>query len=152
MSAERKVVKEREVKARPAIKIAGDENWPIDQGSAQLLERGWALKTKIEALQIELDAVNAALLEAHGTGCALVIAGACRASLSERRLPRIVEQDKLRALLGGRFDDLVREEVSYKAERRLLDMAADGDEPLAPALRECISYAVSQTVTWRAEK
>lgn len=134
------------------IKVKGDDRLDLDENSKQLLECGWALRLQIEKLQAQLDEINEALLEGHGPGCTLMIPGLCRASLAERRLPKIIAADKLRAILGGRFDDLVREEVSYKAEGKLLAMAADGDEPLAPALRECISYAVSQAVTWRAEK
>ena len=139
-------------KQHDGIKIVGDESAPLDDDSVQLLACGWALRMEIETMKDELDAINEALLEAHGPGCSLIIPATCRASLAERRVPKVVSAEKLRTILGSRFGDLVREEVSYKAESKLLAMAADGDEPLAPALRECISYAVSQSVTWRAEQ
>ncbi len=132
--------------------VGGKEEMALDAASIRLVLQGWDVKKKIDALKDDLDGINSKLIEAHGTGSSLVVTGVCRASLSEREVVKISDADKLRAVLGGRFDDLVRTEVIYKPEARLIEMAADGDEALSPSLRACLAVGKSSSVTWRAEK
>ncbi|MEJ5234146.1 MAG: hypothetical protein WHV64_18250, partial [Geminicoccaceae bacterium] len=111
-----------------------------------------ALKKEIDELEAQLKEISAKLIEAHGAGVSLVVPGVCRVSIAEREAVRVVDAERLRAVLGGRFDDLVRVEVAYKVEPRLVEMACDADEPLSPAIRACLSVGRSASVTWRAEK
>lgn len=134
------------------VKIVDGQEMALDAASIRQLMEGWALKRDLDAMKARLDTINTALIEAHGTGCALVVTGICRASLSEREAVRIADAQRLQAVLGDRFGDLVRTEVSYKPEPRLIEMACDGDDALAPAVQACLSVGKSHAVTWRAEK
>ena len=135
-------------------KVARDtgEVTPLAADDVALVVRGWELKRQIEELEAQLKQINAQLIEAHGAGVSLVVPGVCRVSIAEREAVRVVDAERLRAVLGGRFDDLVRVEVAYKVEPRLVEMACDADEPLSPAIRACLSVGRSASVTWRAEK
>lgn len=129
----------------------GDAVLPLDPDTARLLAEGWRLKTEIEAAEQRLKEVNAALLARHGAGAVCVLDGVCRATTATRQTVTVADPDRLRAVLGERFDDLVRSTTTWRPEGRLIAMAADADEPLAPALRACLELREAETVTWRAE-
>jgi hypothetical protein len=126
---------------------------PIDlEGKAvRRVLQGWALRQQIEALEADLKALNAEIEQEYGAGAVLIVNGVCRATVVERETVKVLDSERLGAVLGERFDDLVKTNVTYKAEPRLVEMAASGDEPLAPALRECLGVSSSVAVTWRAE-
>ncbi|MDW8399833.1 MAG: hypothetical protein RMK90_14865 [Acetobacteraceae bacterium] len=132
--------------------LRAGESTALDAASVRLLLEGWALKGQIEALEAQLRAVNERLIEAHGAGATLIATGVCRATITARESVSIEDAERLKGVLGFRFSDLVRTQVSYKPEGRLLEMAADGDEPLAPAIRACLKVGESVSVTWRAER
>lgn len=113
----------------------------------------WDIRQRLEAAQAEMDAANAALSGLIGPGRSVVVAGVCRVTVAERESVSIPDPARLAAVLGAdRFGDLTRTAVTVRPERRLLEMAADGDEPLAPAIRECLKVGASVTVTWRTER
>jgi hypothetical protein len=130
----------------------GGEITALDAATIRLVMQGWALKKQIDELDAQLKAIHAQLIEAHGAGTSLIVRGVCRASISEREAVRITDAERLKAVLGERFTDLVKVEVAYKPEQRLIDMACDGDEPLQPAIGACLTVGKSASVTWRAEK
>lgn len=139
--------------ALPAgVKIVDGNEMALDAASIRKVLEGWEVKKLLEDAKARLDAINAELVEAHGAGCALVVTGVCRASIAEREAVRIADAQRLQAVLGGRFDDLVKAEVTYKPEQRLIEMACDGDEPLQPAIGACLKIGKSQSVTWRSER
>lgn len=129
----------------------GDETRPLDADTAALLAEGWRLKQEIAAAEQRLRAINDALIARHGVGAVLVLAGVCRATTAARQTVTVEDAERLRALLGERFGDLVAEETRYRPEARLVEMALSADEPLAPALRAALSLRDTQSVTWRAE-
>lgn len=130
----------------------GGEIVPLDAASIRLVMQGWQIKKQIEELKAALDEINAQLIEAHGHGASLIVHGVCRASIAEREAVKIKDAERLKAVLGDRFADLVKTEVSYNPEARLIEMACDGDDPLQPAIGACLTVGKSQSVTWRAEK
>lgn len=134
------------------VRIVDGHEMPLDAATIRKVLEGWEVKKCMEDAKARLDAINAELVEAHGTGCALVVTGICRASLAERETLKISDAERLKAVLKERFDDLVKAEVTYKPEQRLIEMACDGDEPLQPAIGACLKISKSQAVTWRAEK
>lgn len=141
------------VETLPAgVKVIDGEPQPLDAASIRLVMKGWEVKKQLDSLKKQLDEIHQQLIEAHGTGCALVVTGICRASLAARESVKIVDAERLKAVLGFRFADLVKTEVSYKPEEKLIEMACDGDEPLQPAIGACLSIGKSESVTWRAEK
>jgi hypothetical protein len=141
------------VETLPAgVKIVDGGQTPLDAASIRLVMKGWEVKKQLDSLKKQLDEINGQLIEAHGAGCALLVTGICRASLAARESVKIVDAERLKAVLGFRFTDLVKTEVSYKPEEKLIEMACDGDEPLQPAIGACLSIAKSESVTWRAEK
>jgi len=132
--------------------IDGEKEVALDAASIRKVMEGWEVKRLIDDAKARLDAINAELIEAHGTGVALVVTGICRASLASRQTVKIADPERLEAVLGGRYLDLVKEKVSYQAEERLIEMACDADDPLQPAIAACLAITDGQSVTWRAER
>lgn len=127
---------------------------PIDleARAVRLLLQGWELRQRIESLEAELKTINAKIEQEYGAGATLIVTGVCRATVVERESVKVLDGERLHAVLGERFDDLVKTTVAYKAEPRLVEMSSDGDEPLGPALRDCLGTTSSVAVAWRAEK
>lgn len=136
---------------RGMVKI-GDEARPLDAETAELLAEGWALKSRIAEAEERLGAINARLVAKWGPGAACVLAGVARATIAERQTVTIRDGEGLRAALGARFDDLVRAEVTYRPEPRLIELAASGDEALAASVRPYLTVRESTAVTWRPER
>lgn len=144
-------VKKTKVTLPAGVRIEEGQERALDAASIRLVMQGWEVKKRLEALKEELDGIQSKLIEAHGTGCALVVTGICRASLVARETVKIADAAQLKAVLGARFADLVKTDVSYRPEQKLLEMACDGDEPLRDDICACLVASNSQSVTWRAE-
>lgn len=112
----------------------------------------WGLVKRIDELEEELKRLKDELAQALGTGVSLVVPGVCRVSVVATSSVSVADADKLRALLGERFDDLVTESVSYKPSEQLIEMSADGDDPMAPAYRALLKVRQGRTVRITAEK
>lgn len=125
------------------------ERLPVE--TVRLMLHGWEIRRQIETLEAALKEVNAKLIEQYGAPVALIIPEHCRASIAAREAVKIKDDGRLRAVLGDRFDDLVRTRVTYTAEPKLAQMACDADEPLSPAIRACLTMSGGKSVTWRAE-
>jgi hypothetical protein len=118
----------------------------------RLAMQGWEIQKQMAALEEALKPIKAGLQEALSTGSSLVVKGVCRVVVSEAERVSIGDADKLAAVLGERFGDLVKTEAVYKPEPRLVEMASDGDEPLSPAIRACLKVGKSTSVKFLAEK
>jgi len=114
--------------------------------------RAWGLMRRIEELEAELKEAKEALAQGLGTGVSLVVAGVCRVSVASTTTVSVADVDKLRALLGERFGDLVTETVSYKPTEQLIEMSVDGDDPMAPAYRAVLKLRQGRVVRITAEK
>lgn len=132
--------------------IDGKEEVALDAKTIRLVMEGWEVKRIIDEAKQRLEAINAALIEAHGTGCALVVTGICRASLASRQTIKVTDPDRLEDVLGARMLDLVDTRVIYTASDKLVEMATNADDPLQPAIAACLTISDGQSVTWRAEK
>ncbi|GIX12028.1 hypothetical protein [Elioraea sp.] len=146
-----KTMAKRAGEPRGQVRV-GEETRPLDPETAALLAEGWRQKEAIAAAEERLREINAALLARHGAGAVLVLAGVCRATTAARQSVTVEDAERLRAVLGDRFDDLVRSDTVHRPEARLVEMALSADEPLAPALRAALAVRESTTVTWRAER
>lgn len=131
--------------------IDGQELTPAPEQVAAVLA-GWSAKQDADDARAELDLCNTAIIEQLGEPCSLIIPGLCRASYSVRESVKVSDPAKLDALLGDRFGDLVNTTISYKPAPKLLEMATDGDDPLQPAIANCLTSSNSESITWRAEK
>ncbi len=134
------------------VKIIDGREMALDAASIRKVMAMWEARRLLEDAKAKLDAINEELLQAHGTGCALVVTGICRASLASRQTVKIVDAERLSAVLGDRYQDLVRETVTYKPEDRLIELACDADQPMQPAIAACLSVSETSSVTWRAER
>lgn len=141
----------QEVLPKGILIIQGAESAAPDSLVAAVLA-GWRKKRSADSAKIEVDAANDALIEMLEEPCSVVIPGVCRASYSVREMVKVVDAERLGKILGPRYIDLVKEAVSYKPEARLVEMAADGDEPLQPAIASCLAVSSTDAITWRAEK
>lgn len=117
-----------------------------------LVAHGWYLKSQINDLETELKAITKQLLAGIGVGHAVVVEGVTRATLVERNTINIEMPAHLRAALGDRFDDLVKVEITYKPEPRLIELACGADNALSADIRDCLSVKTTQSVTWRPSK
>lgn len=118
----------------------------------QAAMRAVGLVKRIDELEEELKAMKAELAEGVGAGRSLVVPEVCRVSVVKTTSVGIKDADKLRELLGVRFGDLVSESVSYKPSEALIEMSADGDDPMAPAYRALLTVRSGTTVRITAEK
>lgn len=125
---------------------------PAEPKLVQQAVRAWDVVKRMDELEEELKAMKEALAQAIGAGRSLVVPRVCRVSVSATRTVTVGDADKLRALLGERFKDLVTESVSYKPTEQLIEMSADGDDPLAPAYRALLRVRSGTTVRIMAEK
>ncbi|WP_043698837.1 hypothetical protein [Tepidimonas taiwanensis] len=114
--------------------------------------RAWGLVKRIDELEEELKGLKDELAQALGTGVSLVVPGVCRVSVAATSSVSVADADKLRELLGERFADLVTESVSYKPTEQLIEMSADGDDPMAPAYRALLKVRQGRAVRITAEK
>lgn len=134
------------------IILDGDIESPCPPGIAEIVLRAWAAKGEMDAAKKRMEAANDELILALGHTSSVVIPGTCRAIYTQRESVKIADAGKLEDLLGARFLDLVTESISHKASEKLIEMAADGDDPLGPSLRALLTVTQSESVTLKAEK
>lgn len=135
------------------LEVHGQEGRsPAEPTLVQQAMRAWDVVKRMDELEEELKAIKEALAQAIGAGRSLVVPRVCRASVSATRAVTVADADKLRALLGERFGDLVTESVSYKPTEQLIEMSSDGDDPMAPAYRALLRVRTGTTVRITAEK
>jgi len=118
----------------------------------QLVQQGWTYREAKEVADAALKATNTALLEAVGVGYTITVNGLCSAGLTERETAKVTDPDTLRQVLGSRFEDLVVTTVSYKPTDKLFEIVSDPDHLLREHVLDCITFDVSQTVTYRPVK
>ena len=123
-----------------------------DPGLVALATDGWIIKQKMDALQKELKAITDQIENSLGAGASLAVDGVCKVTVSARESFSIADPDRLRSVLGGRFDDLIDVREEYKLSDKLKDLASNPDEPLAELLRECITVKSSTVVAFRPGK
>ena len=139
--------------ALPACTLTRDgQTLALDAEASALLHAAWDRKRQVDEAKADLDAMNARLLEAYGPGCTLEIPGQAKLTLTERASVRIADPHTLKALLGGRFDDLVNTRIEYTTSDKLKELLADADHPLSDAVRSCCTFGASSSVTYRPVK
>lgn len=121
-----------------------------DPDLVALASDGWTIKQKIEVLQKELKVITDRLQNTLGAGSTLTVDGVCKATISGRESFVLIDPDRARAFLGGRFDDLVDSTVSYTLTDKLKALVNDPDEPLSEPLRGCVAVKYSTSVAFRA--
>lgn len=124
---------------------------PLDDASLNLIQEGWGIKEKIDELKDRLMEIQDELMARHGR-CSLVVPGLCRVSLTERQTVRVADPDGLAELLGSRMRDLVIMRTSFHPTPKLIEMAADADDPQSSDIAACLRAETTPVVTWRAER
>lgn len=119
---------------------------------AKLAMEAWETRMELEALKERLSACNEKIVKAVNPGCAIEIPGMCRVTVAERQTVRVTDVEALEHVLGPRFEDLVDVRVNHRPLPKLVEMAADGDDPLGKAVRQALSFEHSVTVSYRPAK
>lgn len=145
-------LKEEVIVAAEIIQRDTGEVRAADPALIRLAMQGWEIQKQISQLDEEMKIIKAGLQDAIPSGCSMVVKGVCRVVVSEAERVSIDDADRLAGVLGERFTDLVKIETVYKPEPRLIEMAADGDAPLSPAIRACLKVGKSLSVKFLAEK
>lgn len=113
--------------------------------------QAWQLLRKIEALQDELEPMLEEL-RPKLLGQSLVIPGVCRLAVATTSSVGIKDPQKLHELLGEKFESLVIEKATYKPTKKLIEMSADADDPMAPAYRALLTIKSGSSIKFSAEK
>lgn len=132
--------------------LTGREEMPAGRDLTRAVLAAWEAKIAADDAKKVYDAAADAVIDLLHSPCSVVIPGVCRASYSVRQTVKIADPERLAAVLGERYGDLVVESITYKAEPKLVDMSVDADEPLQPAIAACLKVSESETLTFRAEK
>jgi len=120
-----------------------------DIGLVALALQGFSIKGQIENLEGQLKAINDRLENSLGPGSVLVIEGVCRIPIASRQTFKLTDPETCKALLGGRFDDLVYSSVEYTLTDKCKAIVLDPDHPLSESLRACVAIKESRSVTFR---
>ena len=122
--------------AKCVIKVGKSET-PGTKALARLVNDGLDLKRNLDLIKQSLDAINAQIADAvadhfgDDLGTVHVLAGYIDCAITKKDSVQITDGEALQKVLGKRFYDLVRVKMSYAPERRLVDIAVDGDDPLS---------------------
>jgi len=139
----------------PAAMIIDRETGEVHLPEPQLVHlvmKAWELHKTIAEHEALLGPLKVELGQKLPSGHSLVVKGVCRVVVSEIERVSIGDPEMLVSVLGDRFTDLVKTEKTYKPSPRLVEMACDGDEPLAPSIRACLRLGKSSSVKLLAEK
>jgi len=130
----------------------GNDIGTITSTMGRLVAKAWEVKRRIDDDKDLLKSLNAELIEAIGPGHVVLLPGIARVACVERMTISVDDDgaDVLHQVLGGRYEDLVEEQTRYKPLPKLVDMASDGDNPLADAIRGALNVKVSTLLTYRA--
>lgn len=136
------------------VEIVDRATGEITQGDAELaamIRDAWNIKQKLDAAKEAYAQLTQKLAARIGSGRTARLVGVARVSVAERQRVVISDAEMLKVVLGGRFDDLVRTVVRFEPEPKLVELASDGDSPLAEHVRECLEVKTSVSVTLRAD-
>lgn len=122
------------------------------QDLLQAAANGWAADQAAKVAKVNRDAHSAILEAGCAGGDVIVVEGVVRTTITARSVTEIIDPDALRATLGERFDDLVESFITFRPREGLLEIARDGDDPLAPAARKCLKSKTITAVSYRAPK
>ncbi len=132
--------------------IVGREEMPAGRDLTRAVLAAWEAKIAADDAKKVFDAAAEAVIDLLHSPCSVVVPGVCRAIYSVRQTVKIADPERLAAVLGERYGDLVVESLAYKAEPKLIGMSTDADEPLQPAIAACLKVSESESLTLRAEK
>lgn len=145
------------VKLPDATLITGDDIVGRDEARApgaltRAVLAAWEAKIAADDAQTIFEAARDRVIDLLSEPSSVVIPGVCRVAYSVRKTVKIADPKRLAAVLGERYGALVSETVSYRVEPRLVEMSADGDDPLQPSIAACLRVTESEALSFRAEK
>jgi len=126
---------------------------------ADLVVKGFDLKKQMEQIKKQLAEVNDKVVREvssewlDGTGTVSLSAGDAMCTVSVRDSVEIGDAKLLQRILGDRFVDLVRTRVTFRPERKLIQMALNADEEMTPQIRKCLCVKEAKTsVVYKTNK
>lgn len=116
-----------------------------------LVIKGAGLKTKLDAIADQLEAIKAEILFLTEPGVTINVEGVCRVPIVERVLITVKDPDKLQTCLGGRFQDLVRTEIKHFVTPKLMEIIdANPESDYAKLIQDSLAYNKSVSVSYRS--
>ena len=128
---------------RPPLFIHGEQEQPCKLDTAEKCRRLFQLQQQRKAMEQEEKALREDLDKLLDTDDKIVLPGECQVMKVASNRLEVTDPDRLREILGPRFDDLVHVATTYKLEERLKQMLEDGDDPAGQAALEVVNYRES---------
>jgi hypothetical protein len=146
-----KALKKRDVAEAAVIRTAAGET----AASADLVEAvldAWRAKLACDEAEAAYKAAVEAVKAMVDAPCSIIVPGVCRAQYAVTTRVSVIHPETLETILGERYPDLVKVTEKVDATEQLIEMAMDGDDPLAPAIRAALKISQGESFTMRAEK
>jgi len=135
----------------------GRHKYSLENWIGEKMLKAYEIRNNIEMMKQRLDMLNADMIDAvsdimndeDAGSCRIECAGIeCRIVMRESIL--ISDHEKLKAVLGDRFEDLVRIKVSYVPEPKLRRLALGSLDPMSDDIMECLEVKDAKaTVTYK---
>ncbi|MDD3553240.1 MAG: hypothetical protein PHC35_01780 [Deltaproteobacteria bacterium] len=128
---------------------------PCPKKLAALAHKAIGIKREYEYWREQLEAINTELKAALEPELAQVqgmvaidLDDDMRVCVGHRWSYEITDPDAIKVVLGERYIDLVRERLSVKPEKRLIDMLTSGDDPIGMRAREYVAVKDNIAITY----
>lgn len=140
------VSRKKAVLPKAWVEIDGQYVREAQEALVMAILEAWQIKQDIEAREADYKECIDEIKSMIGAPCSVVVEGVCRAIYSRPETVKIIKPETLVAILGERYDDLVKETASYKPTDALIELASDADDPLAPAVRAALKISVGESL------
>jgi hypothetical protein len=144
-------VKQEAAVVEAVVKTAAGET----AASADLVEAvldAWRAKLACDEADAAYKAAVEAVKAMVEAPCSIIVPGVCRAQYAVTTRVAVTHPETLETILGARYIDLVKVTEKVDATEQLIEMATDGDDPLAPAIRAALKISQGESFALRAEK
>jgi len=118
----------------------------------ELVRNGWACYDLAKTFQRNQQEIEAELVKILGMNVMARIRGLCQVKARKHTEVVINNEARLFAVLRERFGaDAPQLTDRYITTENLVQLACDGDDPIAPRVRECLTITKKYSLEWEDE-